>query len=377
MKKISFIAVVLLLIINCSKSSDPKSETEPEVDVSEGQTNWTKFAYYDTISNPRHEPLFTGEVGVYDIAIKGNTILLAGYEADFESTGLIWGSQDGGETWEYKKGLSCGAGSYYTNIVFASDTIVYAVGNCMGDNFIIKSSDGGDTWSNKTRLFYDTYSSYPYFSAKPLWFFDEKRGIFGNRKTTDGGASWTTIEHLSDFPNFQKNNSAIVSHFFVNDSLGYCNSQKKVLKTQDGGESWLLIYQDETEEFRNIYFLDEVNGFLVTKTHLLKTQNGGESWKTAYSNEVRNISFANQHIGFITTVNGVYKTLDSGENWQENYTSQFYVWGTDSNGIPTTFAPSIVEFEGENIGITTGKQIGLSTLPNGKAYIARTTTLGE
>jgi len=41
------------------------------------------------------------------------------------------------------------------------------------------------------------------------------------------------------------------------------------------------------------------------------------------------------------------------------------------------YNPSFIEFEGESLGILGGPQFDFNSFPKGKAYIARTTSLGE
>ncbi len=65
MKKTLFILSLFLIIVNCSKSSDSKSENEQDVDqefdINEGQTNWVKNIYFK-ITDP------VNFIGVNDIA---------------------------------------------------------------------------------------------------------------------------------------------------------------------------------------------------------------------------------------------------------------------------------------------------------------------
>lgn len=377
MKKLTLIFALAFFIANCSDSSDQNDQNKQEVDVSEGQTNWTKYAYYDTLTYALDASTSPGEVGVLGIAIRGQNVLLAGYEADFEPKGIIWGSKDGGKTWHSKKGLSCGAGSIFTDITFASGKVAYAIGECHGTTSIFKSVDGGETWDHKAALNYGV--TVPQKTTSPMFFFNQNLGIVGNLKTLDGGTTWNIMEDLKDYPNFNENNSAIISNHFINDLIGYCNSQRNIFKTKDGGENWTQVYEDTVRVFRRVYFLGETTGFLITDTDLLKTIDGGASWETALDAEVKDISFPSLDVGFIAAPEGIYKTSDMGESWQLNYSSQFYFFRFEVNGSLRNgpMAPTSIEFEDENIGIIGGLQYNLLELPNGKAYIARTATLGE
>jgi hypothetical protein len=117
----------------------------------------------------------------------------------------------------------------------------------------------------------------------------------------------------------------------------------------------------------------------MTEIDFLKTLDSGATWKSVMPFKIRDISFATKEVGFATSSNGIYKTVDRGESWQLNYTYELNVfeYSSSADGLDT-YAPSIIEFEDEKLGITAGiLKYSLYDLPNGKAYIARTTTLGE
>jgi len=80
---------------SCSTSSD-----EQEIDVSEGQTNWNKIAYSDTLQGPYGRglpdaPDITGPA-IYprDIAIRGNHVVVGGSYQPYIGDATIWESKD-------------------------------------------------------------------------------------------------------------------------------------------------------------------------------------------------------------------------------------------------------------------------------------------
>lgn len=362
MKNLLFISFLLMSIVNCSKSSDTSIV---EVDVSEGQTNWTKIAYHDTIETPRGNRDYSGGININDIAIRKVKVVLGGIYAEFEGASTIWESNDSGETWRLTWYGGCGAGSEIVDVSIPTDNVIYALGNGLSNSRLFKSVDG--EWSI-------IYTDLPaYYSSSSRYFFDENNGIVGNHKTIDAGESWNKIEGL-EIPSVYRQSG---SFSFVNTKTGYCATsgfeisstnerlyKSIAYKTTDGGDNWTKLYES-SENFRNIEFISEAVGFLSTDQGLLKTEDAGLTWRTVLTGATRSISFANNTTGFVTgPEGGLYKTSDTGETWQLNYTTEI-------------FSPRVVKFDGEGLGILVGLQKDLSKLPNGKAYIAKTTTLGE
>ena len=327
MKKLLYVSFFVLLIVNCSKSSDQKTEDEKEVDVSEGQTNWAKYTYSDTIAGP-HSPLVSGfDISVYDIAIRGNHVVMGGRYKPYDDYARVWESTDAGLTWKTTFEGSCCL--YIYNISFPTDNVIYALSNCSQNLRLFKSING--EWSTIDLNFTQI------FGSSPMHFFNENVGIVGNIKTIDGGESWHVIEDLKEYDG---NHNSIRSKFFFDAQIGYCVSSTTVFKTTNGGDNWTMLYES-TETLEELTFLNETVGFLRTWQGLLKTEDGGLTWRSVFTGQIKDMSFATNTIGIITGLKGLYKTVDVGESWELNYTSEFFAFDWDYTG-PTHFAPSII-----------------------------------
>ncbi len=377
MKLIIFFCFISLLL-SCSKSSDPKSENDKEVDVSEGQTNWTKNEYWNLTKDRNYGNDFSS-IGVNDIAIQGDTIVMVGSVALSETSARVWRSTDRGKTWAVIRGGRCGAGNDAFDVAFPSSNVIYALGNCLQNLRLYKSVD--EEWS--TIYLEDTPDSGYY---NPMHFFDENVGIIGNIKTTDGGVTWTTIEDLKDYPSYQNNNGVIASNYFIDNQTGYCNSSSVIFKTINGGDNWSMVHSDSDASFMEIYFIDENVGFITTETELMKTIDGGQSWAPVLSETIRGISFATDEIGFAAGSGGIFKTTDKGETWSLNYSTNFITLEECCGDFYRVNGFNAIAFDGLALGISAGfqnrnfnpdKDKVESNLINEKAYIARTTTLGE
>lgn len=210
MKKILFIFTLFLLITNCSKSPDNNSETNNEIDVSEGQTNWTKHAYYDTITNPRTFIDSQGYIVVTDIAIRGDHVVMVGGYSKFETQARAWESTDAGITWQAKSSLrSCGKGSDAISVSIPADNVVYILATCGHEYQLTKSFNGEESFIFPP--------SHTLFTNDSMHFFDENIGVIGNIKTTDGGESWNIMEDLEWDFHYVSNTFS-----FINTQIGYC-----------------------------------------------------------------------------------------------------------------------------------------------------------
>lgn len=157
-------------------------------------------------------------------------------------------------------------------------------------------------------------------------------------RTLDGGKTWTTVI-----------DSLIGTINFVNDSIGWAGNYR----TTDGGETW-LYQQFKFPLLENaidkISFADSIVGYAISYLTILKTQDGGNSWvlQTETKNGLlQDIQFYNSQIGYACGYSGtVYHTSDGGESWTRN-------------GEGTTVNFIDVDFTDENKGWAVG---GFSTI---------------
>ncbi|HEY6625607.1 MAG TPA: hypothetical protein VIZ21_01515, partial [Ignavibacteriaceae bacterium] len=95
--------------------------------------------------------------------------------------------------------------------------------------------------------------------------------------TSDGGESWRTLYSAVD--------TFMLDLFFLNENLGWVlfwdllpPYTSKILKTTDGGLSWVIEFcPGENTFFQSVYFLDSTTGFLAG-SDIFKTSDGGITW---------------------------------------------------------------------------------------------------
>jgi photosystem II stability/assembly factor-like uncharacterized protein len=128
-------------------------------------------------------------------------------------------------------------------------------------------------------------------------------------KTLDGGDSWEYIETNYNF-------SSIA---FVSSDIGYASGPNKTIcKTIDGGFTWSKLnvpnLGEEVIDFKEISFKDEQNGFMAAGTYIvipdfwimyavgyiLKTSNGGLNWS------VKNVYYEMNAINIVKNSNVVF-----------------------------------------------------------------------
>ena len=251
-------------------------------------------------------------------------------------------------------------------IQYVTDSIGYAVGDIFENvrpksnaqdnifiNSIIKTVDGGNTWSRiKTPDRYNFRSLY--FISSEIGFvaggpqIDSPDNLVVASKifkTTNGGTTWSEIFSL---PSINSSNPLTIMDVFAIDSniilvvtRDTVSSQGGVYRTTDGGTNWTL----ETSNFSaglvsntKFSFVNTTKGYVCGRLdpfgnpRLLKTTDAGNSWTaiatpfdSLTSNGIHTIYYIDENTGFIAADNKIYKSIDADSNtptWTLVYTIQ-------------------------------------------------------
>ena len=249
---------------------------------------------------------------VFDIALNSNNELYLGvYWTATTVTvtgGSIYKSTDNGLSWSNIY-MATGDFGYIPHAIFVlnSDTI-YAVGSGTPGQVLCKSFDSGNNWIYKTL----GNESIPYPEPTSISFINSSIGFVGTAnkgilRTVDGGETWSNISGLS--------NTSINSIIFLTDSIGYALSNDICLKTVDAGISWDTVFQGSSMSLRSIDFIDANTG-IIGGNGILKTVDGGLSWSTVFNQEIRSISFQNNNTIYAVTSDGnIHLSEDEGSHW--------------------------------------------------------------
>lgn len=173
-------------------------------------------------------------------------------------------------------------------------------------------------------------------------------------KTTDGGSTWTSITLPISTP--------VKKIQFTDSQTGYIiggdNKFGVLLKTTDGGQNWSVINLNTLERPYGLFFLNNSVGFVTGKNLFIKTTDGGQTWTSLKSIGFRmfqDVQFKNSDEGYVTSNGGVYfKTSNGGISWDSlRYTAANYLYNLYFTGDKTLVhsSDSLVDFE-HNYAVT-------------------------
>ena len=110
--------------------------------------------------------------------------------------------------------------------------------------------------------------------------------------------------------------------FFINENTGYAGGDGfngyNILKTTNGGQYWYKQrFVNNSTEISSIYFLDSNVGFAAGSVCLFKTTDNGLNWNLytpLFNGALNDIKFINASTGYIVG-GGIYKTTNTGLYW--------------------------------------------------------------
>lgn len=145
------------------------------------------------------------------------------------------------------------------------------------------------------------------------------------KKTMNGGVSWTDLQLpqsvIGHSISFYDEDQGLIA---LNDRAGCpsnCLNRCRVLKTEDGGQSWIQIeYNNLTGNLYEIQFISATTGYALlvliqgggfdSTTKLVKTTDGGTSWNVIYDDP--NHPLATSGKGYEATGSDLYLIGEGG-----------------------------------------------------------------
>jgi photosystem II stability/assembly factor-like uncharacterized protein len=254
------------------------------------------------------------------------TSIDTGYAA---GTSSILKTTDGGVTWTNHLTESVFA---VAAIQFVSSNVGYAaaLNNTQDSTIIYKTSDAGITWVRKSTFSTFNYAQCIYFSSPMVGLvLINGEGIY---KTTDGGANWLLVS--SDMN--------LLGMHFPSPSIGYAVGMD-IYKTTDGGNTWNIQTNPNPTLLYSVFFTSNTVGYAVggnglANGEIIKTIDGGINWTLSLANTYTygGIHFPNSGTGYVCGTGGaIFKLSTTTEIENNSLTSQLNVYPNPSNGIFT------------------------------------------
>lgn len=159
--------------------------------------------------------------------------------------GLLFRTEDGGQTWE-----SHGAGAlgYYwpiTGIDFAGDGQTGVLVGSSGDGAVFRTTDGGESWERQEAIV-DLHLNEVAFADNSTVVAVGQSGVV--IRSTDAGVTWTRIQ--------TGHGTNLWGLAFGDDGFGLATgSDGMILVTRDGGESWAREMVDVGGELADVSIL--------------------------------------------------------------------------------------------------------------------------
>lgn len=185
--------------------------------------------------------------------------------------------------------------------------------------------------------------------------------------TDDMGENWHVKYKPAGVSRFVTFNAI----FFVDSSIGYIvGNQSVILKTNNGGMSWVDISLEDNQAILDVFFLSESIGVITKTESIWKTVNGGQSWDSVTANgplyNPKYLHFINDSTGFLANNwdSVYYKTIDAGNSWQQ----------ADINPIIENFIVTAVQYLNQDTGFVSGS---VNTSSSSDHYILKTIDGGE
>ncbi|MBN2057376.1 MAG: IPT/TIG domain-containing protein [Candidatus Saganbacteria bacterium] len=213
-------------------------------------------------------------------------------------------STDGGESWDDNLDSSTDIQAIY-DIFFINDTTGWACGSISGTNpSIIYTTNGGTSWNNlgggagKPGVY--TYEGIFFVNASTGWVVGHDNGTSGGKiyKTTDSGSNWAA----ENYPDL-KNADRLFDVYFINATTGWIagyihdfgvgGTNAMVLKTTDGGANWTTNNSGLTPSFNAVDFIDANNGWAAGFGNFAEveqtTDGGTTNWSNVYRGATNNM----------------------------------------------------------------------------------------
>lgn len=231
-----------------------------------------------------------------------------GWAGTLNSGAILYHTSNGGDTWTPVPNLPDLKPNAVCGIWVASPRVIYCVGSYSGPARMLKSADGGLTWTSKDLAPLAGTLVDVYFRNDSVGFAVGGVGAFGDTtrsvvlQTTNGGATWTQRYVGNRLGEWGWKIS------FPTPTIGYVSLERNqgpmfLLKTIDGGSTWSeLPFEDYNEQ--GIGFATPDIGWIGGYSNpTFGTTDGGATWNpTPWGDYIDRFQFVVPTLGYATGV---------------------------------------------------------------------------
>lgn len=245
---------------------------------------------------------------------------VGGFSQSGGTTNILRRTTDGGATWtdlttlidpKARKGI-CG-------LAVADNNTIYGGGNWYQDSaYLIKSFDGGNTWS-----FIDmhNYAS----SIIDMYFLNKDTGFVTGRGlkplqtavilyTTDGGVSWSYQFQNGTPSEYCWKIQKLTNRIYYASIEDMTNVPPKILRSVDGGMTWTILkVSPNSYNIEGVGFIDPLHGWTGGgQRRSFETKDGGKTWDTINVCPFMNRLFKVNDTTIFATGNTIWKYKGDG-----------------------------------------------------------------
>ncbi|MCK9422279.1 MAG: hypothetical protein M0Q38_06760 [Bacteroidales bacterium] len=292
---------------------------------------------------------------------------------DEDSThyGMILFTPDGGDTWQRQgEGSPALLGVNLIDVWAVDTNTVWAVGS---DNSILKTTDGGHSWTHiqgpKTRTVTDL-ESISLVGSGDIWISGGNGTVFNSK---DGGNTWTVFDAIFFHNGLMQGIHAINSNIvYVTGGIG---TRGFIARTINGGQTWDSVVPENNynrNEWVGVKSFDAAHIIVYGgRSHYVISVDAGQSWKNDSVPKTGGTGGAD--INSLTMLDaqtwwgafdydGIFITKDGGASWTKQ-TSEgpggMWLFGIDhyDRNLAIIVAQSSLSLTGKILKTSTGGNI--------------------
>jgi signal transduction histidine kinase/ligand-binding sensor domain-containing protein/DNA-binding response OmpR family regulator/photosystem II stability/assembly factor-like uncharacterized protein len=214
---------------------------------------------------------------------------------------------------------------YQRRSIKTIDFVNSEIGWLAGDDILLKTENGGQTWSALPLDLGWGIQMIDFINDSVGWAVAQKFDDYKIIKTLDGGQTWLIRKRFED--NYSPNSFCVVSDSVVY-MAGLISQTRypsgRIIKTLDGGNSWIDITpENDRWDFYSIAILDSDIGIVSGKSWgldgIVRTFDGGKTWNeeiVPYLIKIDDLQFVNDSLGYFLAENHLlFNTDDTYSSW--------------------------------------------------------------